>query len=104
MKIKGLLIDPDNETIEYVDCEDNLNGIKSVLGCKYITVVGIGLDHHFYCDDEGLINGEHTKGFKSNLYGGMIAGKAIIFSDDGEGGEDYCMVHPDSVHVEWCSL
>ena len=104
MKVKGILIDPDNETVGYVECEGNLQGIKEQLGCKYITVVRAGESHHFYCDDEGFINGEHKKGFQSNLYGGVIAGKAIVFADDDRGGENNCIIHPDSVCVEWVKL
>ena len=104
MKVTGLLIDPDNETVGYVECEDNLQGIKGILGCEYITVVGIGESHHFYCDDEGLINGKQTKSFRSNIYDGEIAGKAMVFSSDGGGGENNCMIHPDSIYIEWREL
>ncbi len=104
MKVTGLLIDPDNETVGYVECEDNLQSIKGQLGCKWIGIVRTVNSHHFYCDDDGHINGQHKKGFQSNLYGGVIAGKAIIFADEGGGGEANCTIHPDSVCVEWVDL
>ena len=104
MKIKGLLIDPDNETVGYVECEDNLQGIKEQLGCQYIGLVRTGESHHFYCDDDGHINGQHKKGFQSNLYGGVIAGKAIVFADEGGGGEANCTIDSYSVYVEWVDL
>ena len=102
----AILIDPDNETINNVECDATLEGIKLKLKCKYITVVRISNapEHHMYCDDEGLINGEHQKGFRSNLYGGVIAGNALIFGSNGIGGEIDCVIVPESIKCKWVDL
>ena len=102
--MRAILINPDTETIEVVECESDHIAIRTKLQCDWITVVRIDATHHLYVDDTGLINGKHKKGFRSNLYYGILAGNAIIFAGDGYGGETDVLLNPEDIECSWVSI
>ena len=89
---QAILIDPFLPAISSVE----VNGFKDIqrmINCDCFTCVSLPDGKHVaYVDDEGLINGT-KKGIKfiDEIYPDGLAGRVLILSDDGNGGDSDCV-------------
>lgn len=88
--MRMLLIDPDRHSVEAVDVNPNdfaqqkqMLNADTFDGCTF----AIGRQR-YYCrvDDTGLIDGK-TQWSMPNLYGGPLAGKALVMALEGPEGD-----------------
>ena len=85
--IKGILIDPFNETIMNVTLVDTkLQTIYALLGCNIITITNLQDGIDMVLDDEGLLKDKESQAyFKFGLHSQPFAGKALVIGTNDEG-------------------
>ena len=82
-KIKGILIDVENEKAECIEVESTLGEYYRILNCETIDIVRrkIGRKElNIICDDEGLLKDEPKISAIDNLGGVMLVGNLFIVS------------------------
>lgn len=84
---RGILINVETKTIEWVEIGDHYTEIQKVLGCDMFTTTEYNDDTVIYSDDEGLYNSENFFRIKGGYYEDPIPGNGFILSDDHETGE-----------------
>jgi hypothetical protein len=97
--MKGILINPFDETIKEVMYSGNFREIYDLIDCRTFTVVRLNNVDDMFVDDEGLLidNRYFTIGNKN------YAGRALIMSHDDEGdtvGTELTVQDIESV-VQW---
>ena len=82
--MRGILINPFDQTIKEVVCTGDFREVYSLIDCTTFDVVMLDVQDDMYIDDEGLL--------KDNRYfswsGRNFAGKALILGSDHETGDD----------------
>ena len=80
--MKGILINPFDETIKEVVYTGNFREIYDLTDCRTFDCVRLTIENDMYVDDEGLlIDNQRYFSIKDRNY----AGKALILSHDDEG-------------------
>ena len=79
--MKGILINPFDETIKEVNVLGNLEDIYLLTACRIFDIVSLSGTDDLYIDDEGLL--KENRYF--NIYGKTLAGKGLIMGHDSEG-------------------
>lgn len=80
--MKGILINPHEETITEVEYSGNYKEIYSLIDCRTFDCVYLDNREVLYIDDEGLLVDE-TRYFTINNR--VLAGKGLILGTDREG-------------------
>jgi hypothetical protein len=93
--MRAILIDPTTKTVTEIEHEGVYRAIVQTLGIRYIEMVRLGLDHHMYVDEEGLLVDSHPHGYFKFPTTQVYAGKALIFREEPDGEEA-----PASIPVE----
>lgn len=86
--MKAFLINPKANTISQVETDGGLADMYRLLDCSLVDVVSDVIPgHDLWIDDEGLLfEDEAPHGlFHSRLTGQMLAGLALVLSNNGEG-------------------
>ena len=85
--IKGILIDPFNETVMNVTLVDTkLQTVYSLLGCHLINITNLQDGVDMVLDDEGLLKDKDSQAyFKFGLHSQPFAGKALVIGTNDEG-------------------
>ena len=79
--MKGILINPFDETIKEVSILGNLEDIYLLTECSTFDVVALSETDDLYVDDEGLLKDNRY----FTIYGKPIAGRGLIMGHDVEG-------------------
>ena len=79
--MKGILINPFDETIKEVSILGNLEDIYLLTECSTFDVVSLSEKDDLYVDDEGLLKDNRY----FTIYDKPIAGKSLIMGHDDEG-------------------
>ena len=80
--MKGILINPHDETIKEVVYTGDFREIYDIVDCRTFDVVNIYGTQDMYVDDEGLlINNQRYFSMNDRVY----AGKGLLLSHDDEG-------------------
>ena len=79
--MKGILINPFDETIKEVNILGNAEDVYLLTECSTFDVVRISDTEDLYVDDEGLLKDNRY----FTIYGKPIAGRGLIMSHDVEG-------------------
>lgn len=80
--MKGILINPHEETITEVEYSGNYKEIYDIIDCRTFDCVRLTIENDMYVDDEGLlINNQKYFSIKDRNY----AGKALLLAHDDEG-------------------
>lgn len=100
-KIKGILIDPDTQTLKEVEFDSDLQSYYDLMDCTIVDRIAYDDNHDVVVDDEGLLK-DPKNFFMISGYEGLLAGKAIIVGvgvdpDDKDGG--LCWVSHNLDHV-----
>lgn len=82
--IKGILINPFDETIKEVVYAGDFKEIYSLVDCRTFDCVMIDSKNDMYIDDEGLLV-ENQRYFRVLELGVNYAGKALVLGYDDEG-------------------
>jgi hypothetical protein len=85
--MRAILIDPSNKSVTEIEHSGQYKDIVETLGIRMIEAVGLGLDHHMYVDEEGLLVADHPNGYFKLPQSQVYAGKAIIFRGTPDGEE-----------------
>jgi hypothetical protein len=85
---KGIFINVDTRTIEWVEVGDHYTDIQKVLGCDMFTTTEYNDETIIYSDDNGFDNSENFFRIKGGYYEDPIPGNGLILSDDLETGEE----------------
>jgi len=80
--MKGILINPHEETITEVEYSGNYKEIYDIIDCRTFDVATIYNTQDIYVDDEGLLI-DNQRFFSIN--GGTFGGKGLLLSHDDEG-------------------
>ncbi len=84
---KGILIDPFAKTVTEVEVAPGIDAIYKLIGQDIFDVVTLTASGDAaYVDDEGLYRDNQKAFALPGLYGGTLAGKALILGTDAEGG------------------
>jgi len=85
--IKGILIDPEKQTIEEVDVTNTLHGLYTILDVEMIEGTYAFPEHVGYVDEEGLIKSDEVYIFKfhNDNYDATVAGRCILTGIDEDG-------------------
>lgn len=54
--MKAILIDSNNQTLSWIEIENDFREIYRVIDCEDINLINIDHDHHIYVDGEGMLN------------------------------------------------
>lgn len=87
-KIKGILIDVKNLTVEEVELENSLQGVYEKLGCDCVTTVPYPFDenHEIIVDDESLMKDlQNFFTFNKMDIEASVCGNGLIVSWDESG-------------------
>ena len=79
--MKGILINPFDETVKEVNILGNIEDIYLLTECSTFDIVRISDTEDLYVDDEGLLKDNRY----FTIYGKPIAGRGLIMSHDVEG-------------------
>ena len=79
--MKGILINPFDETVKEVSILGNIEDIYLLTECSTFDVVALSEKDDLYVDDEGLLKDNRY----FTIYGKPIAGRGLIMSHDVEG-------------------
>ena len=80
--MKGILINPHDETIKEVVYTGDFREIYDLVDCRTFDCVRLTIENDMYVDDEGLlIDNQRYFSIKDRNY----AGKALLLSHDDEG-------------------
>lgn len=79
--MKGILINPFDETIKEVNILGNAEDVYLLTECSTFDVVRISDTEDLYVDDEGLLKDNRY----FTIYGKTLAGKSLIMAHDDEG-------------------
>jgi len=82
--MKGILINPHEETITEVEYSGNYKEIYSLIDCRTFDVAMAKENNDLYLDDEGLFK-DNQKYFRMVELGANYAGKGLILAHDDEG-------------------
>ena len=82
--MKGILINPHEETITEVEYSGNYKEIYSLIDCRTFDVAMAKENNDLYLDDEGLFK-DNQKYFRMIELGANYAGKGLILAHDDEG-------------------
>lgn len=91
--MKGLLLDPYNQSISEIELDGTLNALYKALspdGETPVTCferVRMENDQHIYVDESGLLNSRKAA-FRADFYPDPIAGKGVILGST-PSGEDW---------------
>ena len=80
--MKGILINPHDETIKEVVYTGDFREIYDLVDCRTFDCVSLDNEDDMYIDDEGLL--VNNQRFFS-IRGGNYGGKALLLSHDDEG-------------------
>jgi len=103
---KGIFINVETKTIEWVEVGDHYTDIQKVIGCETFTTTEYNDDTIIYSDDNGYSNSENFFRFKGGYYDDPIPQNGLILGDDHETGESVdCTLSLDYVkeRVEFLS-
>ena len=83
--MKGILINPFDETIKEVNISGNIEDIYLLTECNLFDIVSITPNEDMYIDDEGLL--KNNQRYFTLLGTGLnnFAGKALLLSHNDEG-------------------
>lgn len=103
-KIKNLLIDPVERTVEEVEREDGLKSIYALILCDCIDGIQMPNGDIIYVDDEGLMK-NHKRFWAIPGFNQFIAGRGLICGIDEEGNDVDCktLVEPARKVILWAS-
>tara|TARA_Y100001938_G_scaffold138890_1_gene205018 strand:+ start:186 stop:527 length:342 start_codon:yes stop_codon:yes gene_type:complete len=79
--MRGILINPFDETIKEVNILGNIEDIYLLTECRTFDVVALSDKDDLYIDDEGLLKDNRY----FTIYGRTLAGRGLIMSHDDEG-------------------
>ncbi len=79
--MKGILINPFDETIKEVNILGNAEDVYLLTECSTFDVVALSDKDDLYVDDEGLLKDNRY----FTIYGKPLAGKSLIMGHDDEG-------------------
>jgi len=79
--MKGILINPFDETVKEVNLLGNIEEIYLLTECKTFDIVALSDKDDLYVDDEGLLYDNRY----FTIYGKAIAGRGLIMAHDDEG-------------------
>ena len=80
--MKGILINPFDETIKEVVVTGNYKELYTLIECRAFDCVDVDEDNTLYVDDEGLL---HDTNRYFSIHGREFAGRGLILSTDDEG-------------------
>jgi len=80
--MKGILINPFDETIKEVVVTGNYKELYTLIECRTFDCVDIDEDNTLYVDDEGLL---HDTNRYFAIHDREFAGRGLILSTDDEG-------------------
>lgn len=110
--MKAILINPEKQTVEFVEIEKGIQAIYDMIGCRTFTCpITLPNNDAFYCDDEGLYNPEIIGGiFYPEAWSHPLVGKTLIIGTDEEGESVDCkstvediLNSPEFGALEWVS-
>ena len=84
--IKGIVIDPNTQTVEEVQVQNNLEGYYELLGCDLIDRVAVDDYNDLIVDDEGLYKSPEVF-FSIDGVEGYYVGKSVIVGVNEREGE-----------------
>ena len=79
--MRGILINPFDETIKEVNISGNIEDIYLLTECRTFDIVALSDKDDLYVDDEGLLYDNRY----FTIYGKAIAGRGLIMAHDDEG-------------------
>jgi hypothetical protein len=82
--MKGILINPFDETIKEVEYTGDFREIYDLVDCRTFDCAMVDSENDMYIDDEGLLV-DDQRYFRMLELGANYAGKALILSHDEEG-------------------
>jgi hypothetical protein len=90
--VKAILIDPSTKTISPLeldsgDYEDIRKAVFNGESNGLIEAVTLGLNHHMYVDEEGILKPWEEQSFFKLTTGQYLAGRAVILRGTEDGGE-----------------
>ena len=100
--MKGILINPFDETIKEVVYAGDFREIYSLVDCRTFDCVMVDSKNDMYIDDEGLYV-DDQRYFRMVELGANYAGKALLLSHDEEGDSVSTTLSIEEVKdiVEW---
>ena len=99
--IKGILIDPDNQEIKWVEFPNNLEGYYKLLDCELIDRVAFDDYNDLVVDDEGLYKGHNTFFSIDGLEGHYVGKSVIVGVDLKEWEWTDAVIDEDKLHVHF---
>jgi hypothetical protein len=98
--LKGVLIDPVNKSIEMVEVGNDCKSIAKVLNCEWVEQVNCGGDARMIVDEEGKLVRPNPNGyFRLSVSGAVMAGKALVVRDGGDGEWHDCRVPIEAIRA-----
>ena len=97
--MKGILINPFDETIKEVNISGNIEDIYLLTECRTFDIVALSDKDDLYVDDEGLLKDNRY----FTIYGKAIAGRGLIMAHDIEGNSISTILSLQEIEdvVEW---
>lgn len=98
--MKGIIIDPDSRSIDYVERDfADFREIQNEIHCSCFTVAGYLNGHAVYCDDEGLMN-LNLVFTKMSHYPYPLAGRILLLGTTEDGESENVTMSLDQVKKE----
>jgi hypothetical protein len=82
--IKGILINPFDETIKEIEYSGDYKEIYNFIDCRTFDCAMFNYENDLYIDDEGLLV-DNQRYFRMVEIGANYAGKALVLGHDDEG-------------------
>ena len=97
--MRGILINPFDETIKEVKISGNIEDIYLLTECRTFDIVALSDKDDLYVDDEGLLYDNRY----FTIYGKAIAGRGLIMAHDDEGNSISTTLSLQEIEdvVEW---
>lgn len=97
--MKGILINPFDETVKEVNILGNIEDIYLLTECRTFDIVALSNTDDLYIDDEGLLYDNRY----FSIYGKTLAGRGLIMGHDNEGNSASTTLSLQEVKdvVEW---
>ena len=99
-KIKGILIDVDNNQVKVVEVNNDLDDIRKLIRCKYIDIIRRpvhGKEYTFVIDDEGLLPEAPIPSCVSSERVEIVGNTFVV--NDNCSGDDIASLNDDDIEL-----